>query len=68
MYPGAWERCTLFDVNYQPTPMSVSELEQGFHSLVERLYSDDFTAWRRRQFAQHYQYSKKRKTAAVLPD
>jgi radical SAM superfamily enzyme YgiQ (UPF0313 family) len=66
LYPGAWERCTLFDVNYQPTPMTVSELEQGFHALVERLYSDEFTSWRRKQFAQNYLYSRKHKTPACL--
>jgi len=61
LYPGAWERCTLFDLNYQPTPMSVSELEQGFHALADRLYSDEFTSWRRERFAQKYKYSRKHK-------
>ena len=62
LYPGAWHRCTLFDVNYRPKPMTVSELEQGFHALAERLYSDDFTSWRRKQFARHYLYSRQHKT------
>lgn len=61
LYPGAWERCTLFDLNYQPTPMSVSELEEGFHALADRLYSDEFTSWRRERFAQKYKYSRKHK-------
>lgn len=62
LYPNAWERCTLFDVNYHPTPLTVSELEQGFHELADRLYSDDFTSWRRNQFAQKGLYSRKHKT------
>jgi radical SAM superfamily enzyme YgiQ (UPF0313 family) len=34
-----WDRCTLFDVVYRPRRMSVEELERGFASLLERLYS-----------------------------
>lgn len=67
LYPGAWERCTLFDLNYRPTPMSVSELQQGFHRLAERLYSEDFTQWRRKQFVQHYLYSRHHKQHDQLP-
>ncbi|WP_182870335.1 B12-binding domain-containing radical SAM protein [Stieleria mannarensis] len=67
LYPGAWERCTLFDLNYQPTPMSVEDLRQGFHGLAERLYSEDFTQWRRNQFAQYYLYSRRHKRNDQLP-
>lgn len=66
LYPGAWNRCTLFDLNYQPNPMSVSELTEGFHALVERLYSDSFTAWRRKTFADKYLYSRKHKSPLHL--
>ena len=45
--PGAWDRCTLFDVNFQPSHMSPSELAGGFRDLVQRLYGEDFTQWRR---------------------
>ncbi len=45
--PGAWDRCTLFDVNFQPSHMSPSELAGGFRDLVGRLYGEDFTQWRR---------------------
>ena len=34
----AWELCTLFDVNFRPTLMSVSELEQGLRHLAHQLY------------------------------
>jgi radical SAM superfamily enzyme YgiQ (UPF0313 family) len=46
----AWERCTLFDVNYRPTHMSADELRQQFRDLVVKLYGDDFTTYRREQF------------------
>ena len=48
--PGAWDRCTLFDVNYRPANMTVAELENGFKELAVRLYSDEFTRWRRGGF------------------
>lgn len=44
---NAWELCTLFDVNFKPDHMSVSELETGFRDLAEKLYSADFTKQRR---------------------
>ena len=47
---GAWERCTLFDVNYQPRRMSAGELTEGFRRLAERLYGEDLTKWRRENF------------------
>jgi radical SAM superfamily enzyme YgiQ (UPF0313 family) len=34
-----WEKCTLFDVNFRPSQMSVSQLEQGLIELGRRLYS-----------------------------
>jgi radical SAM superfamily enzyme YgiQ (UPF0313 family) len=46
----AWERCTLFDVNYLPRRMSPDELREGFHRLAVRLYSEDLTTWRRENF------------------
>jgi radical SAM superfamily enzyme YgiQ (UPF0313 family) len=46
----AWELCTLFDVNFQPQNMSVSELEDGFRSLAQKLYSNDVTKERRERF------------------
>jgi radical SAM superfamily enzyme YgiQ (UPF0313 family) len=47
---GAWELCTLFDVNFQPKNMSVEELETGFRKLVGRIYDDAFIDRRRRRF------------------
>ncbi|HEY2588789.1 MAG TPA: radical SAM protein [Tepidisphaeraceae bacterium] len=47
---AAWEKCTLFDINFRPARMSVDELRQGFHELVARLYCDSFTRYRRDHF------------------
>lgn len=49
---GAWETCTLFDLNFKPEGMSEIELSNGLRELGQRVYSDDFTTWRRRTFRQ----------------
>jgi radical SAM superfamily enzyme YgiQ (UPF0313 family) len=59
LYPGAWERCTLFDVNFRPDGMTVDELRQGFHDLTERLYSPEMTTWRKTNFAEKYLRSRR---------
>ena len=50
LYDRAWERCTLFDINFVPTRMTVDELRLGFYDLAERLYCDEFTKVRREHF------------------
>jgi len=40
---GAWELCTLFDINHSPKHMSVEELQSGFLWLGEILYSEEET-------------------------
>jgi radical SAM superfamily enzyme YgiQ (UPF0313 family) len=47
---GAWELCTLFDINFIPRNMTVEQLQTGFVDLVRRLYSKDETAERRLRF------------------
>ncbi len=49
---GAWELCTLFDINVRPRNMSVDQLQQGFLRLVKTLYSTQETSRRRRGFHQ----------------
>ncbi len=44
---GAWDRCTLFDVTFQPRRMSVEDLESGFEYLMGALYSAEETRRRR---------------------
>jgi radical SAM superfamily enzyme YgiQ (UPF0313 family) len=50
LYPGRWERCTLFDLNFVPAGMSPEELSAGFKRLAVQLYEADFVHWRRDQF------------------
>ncbi len=59
LFEDAWDRCTLFDINYRPKGMSVEELRQGFYHLAERLYSDELTQWRRDTFNRKYLRSAK---------
>jgi radical SAM superfamily enzyme YgiQ (UPF0313 family) len=61
--PGAWERCTLFDVNFVPERMTVEELERGFRDLMVRIYDRSFVSSRRRDFFRNlraYRYSSRR--------
>jgi radical SAM superfamily enzyme YgiQ (UPF0313 family) len=51
----AWEKCTLFDVNFRPDGMSVSELESGLIELGKRLYSAEEKKARTRAFRRQYQ-------------
>lgn len=46
----AWDRCTLFDVNFVPKNMTTNELRQGLHSLMGSLYDKEEVKRRRRQF------------------
>ncbi len=49
-HPGAWERCTLFDVNFIPTGMTPEVLEAEFRALIVDLYSAEATRRRRERF------------------
>ncbi len=46
-HPGRWDRCTLFDLNYEPVGMTSGELVDGFRGLVRRLYRPEFVKQRR---------------------
>lgn len=48
--PRRWDKCTLFDVNFRPAGMTAEELSERFKALVVKLYSQEFTEWRRAQF------------------
>ncbi len=37
---GAWERCSLFDVNFEPMDMTAAELQLGLLGLARRLYTE----------------------------
>lgn len=47
---GAWEKCTLFDVNFRPARMSPGQLRSGLIGLAEKVYSAGFTEQRRKNY------------------
>jgi len=49
-----WDRMTLFDLTFEPTPMSVTQLRSGFRELAKTLYSEDVTHNRRQRFRDRY--------------
>ena len=51
-HPGQWDRCTLFDLNYEPIGMTSEELVSGFRGLVSRLYEPEFVRARRAGYHQ----------------
>lgn len=51
--PTAWERCSLFDVNFRPTNMSPETLQHELVELGRRLYTDEQRAFRHRAFREH---------------
>lgn len=57
---GAWEMCTLFDVNFRPSHMTVAELEVGFRKLIALIYSEQATQRRRAQFYANYKAKRMR--------
>lgn len=53
LHDRQWDRCTLFDVNFQPRHMSPKELERGLVALAHRLYEPGAVAARREMFFTH---------------
>ncbi len=60
----AWQKCTLFDINFHPRNMSVEQLSSGFKQLSTRLYSDECTRYRRHRFKSQLREIVKAKVAA----
>jgi radical SAM superfamily enzyme YgiQ (UPF0313 family) len=52
LYPGAWERCTLFDVNFRPRHMSPERLEDELMALWQSTYNAAAFAERKRYYRQ----------------
>ena len=50
LHDGAWNLCTLFDVNFVPTGMSPDALQQGLLDLARRIYDPGFVRERRQRF------------------
>jgi radical SAM superfamily enzyme YgiQ (UPF0313 family) len=51
--PTAWERCTMFDVNFRPKQMSPEALQHELVELGRRLYTSDQRTARRNAFYSH---------------
>jgi radical SAM superfamily enzyme YgiQ (UPF0313 family) len=62
---SAWEQCTLFDVNFRPTHMTVEELTAGFHGLVRRLYAEPVTKQRQTAFRRQREHLRAKKGVAA---
>lgn len=48
--PGAWEKCTLFDLNFKPQLMTAKVLEDKFKWLMQEMYSVELVSQRKRYF------------------
>lgn len=48
-----WDKCSLFDVNFSPSNMSVEQLRSGFRELGEKLYNEKTTRERRASFKKY---------------
>ena len=64
LYPGAWDRCTLFDVNFRPRGMSVEQLEDGVMGLWRDTWNESELLRRRRQYRE---LLRERRDARNLP-
>jgi radical SAM superfamily enzyme YgiQ (UPF0313 family) len=62
---GAWERCTLFDINFQPQYLSVTELENGFKELGLKLYEENFVRERREHFVRQLRTTRRARRLAA---
>lgn len=52
LYPGAWDRCTLFDVNFRPRGMTVEQLEDGLMQLWRDTWNAEAFAFRKQYYRQ----------------
>jgi radical SAM superfamily enzyme YgiQ (UPF0313 family) len=61
----AWELCTLFDVNFRPTHMTVAELEQGLRDLAGQLYAADITHARQKRFRERLRLARRTQSVGM---
>ena len=59
----ASEKCTLFDINFQPDSMSVAELRTGYLDLLTKIYDEEFVTQRYRNFRQQLRRKVKERRA-----
>ena len=60
---GAWDKCTLFDVNHVPTGMTPDQLQDGLLDLARRVYDPGFVEERRKRFFHELKGSRARARA-----
>ncbi|HWG16611.1 MAG TPA: DUF4070 domain-containing protein, partial [Acidobacteriaceae bacterium] len=65
--PKGYERCTLFDVNFEPRGMTVEELRAALRRLIVELYSEEFTNERRWHFRRTWRARHRAQRAASQP-
>jgi radical SAM superfamily enzyme YgiQ (UPF0313 family) len=66
--PAYWDKCTLFDVTFQPHQMSVSQLEERFALLMSEIYAPEATAQRKRNFRNCVRARHERLSPAQAPE
>jgi len=59
-----WDKCTLFDVNFEPAGMSVEALADGFKRLAVGLYGEEVTKQRRDNFKKNLRKQARRRRAS----
>ena len=64
---GAWDLCTLFDINVRPRSMTVDELQRGMLALSKDLYSAEPTRRRRQRFREMVRQSVRRRRQRSAP-
>ena len=64
---GAWDLCTLFDINVRPRSMTVDELQRGMLALSKDLYSAEPTRRRRQRFREMVRQSVRRSRQRSAP-
>jgi radical SAM superfamily enzyme YgiQ (UPF0313 family) len=60
-----WDRCTLFDVVFQPAQMSKQELESNFEDLMAKVYSDKMVTTRKANFRRCLRSAKTQRKARI---
>lgn len=55
-----WEKCTLFDLTFQPKNMTFLELEDGFAQLMQKVYEPSEVERRQSNFRKAIQNKRKR--------
>ncbi len=61
-----WDKCTLFDVNFIPKNFTVNQLETQFEQLMQKVYSNELVAERKKKFKRTLLNKRKRNTHGTL--